>query len=70
MTQAAMRGTQEAIARLKAQGVMFLDAPPKGWRRMEGATTAPNGWEWWGHGSMFWKSNGLERYEHALVRKI
>lgn len=49
-------------------GVRTLDRPPAGWRRIEGARTAPNGWEWWGHGSRFWRMNGLERYEHALVR--
>ena len=61
--------TEEAIARLKAHGVRFFDEPPAGWRRLKGATTAPNGWEWWGHGSLFWRTNGQERYEHALVRK-
>ena len=61
--------TAESIARLKSQGVRFLEEPPEGWRKIEGATTAPNGWEWWGHGSLFWRTNGLEKYEHALVKK-
>ena len=61
--------TADSIARLKAQGVHFLDCPPDGWRRLTGATTAPNGWEWWAHGSLFWRINGRDRYEHALVKK-
>lgn len=61
--------TRESIERFKAQGVRFLDTPPEGWHKLMGATTAPNGWEWWGHGSLFWKTNGRERHEHALVKK-
>ena len=60
---------EQAIRRFMEQGVCFLELPPDGWRKIEGATTAPNGWEWWGHGSLFWRTNGLEKYEHALVRK-
>lgn len=60
---------EERVERLRAQGVRFLEEPPEGWRRVEGALTAPNGWEWWAHGSLFWRTNGGERYEHALVRK-
>lgn len=44
--------------------VKKLDELPKGWRYIEGALTAPNGWRW--------ASNGKSRfggdYEHALVR--
>jgi hypothetical protein len=58
-----------AIRRFREHGVRFLESPPEGWHRIEGATTAPNGWEWWGHGSLFWRTNGREPYQHALVRR-
>ena len=61
--------TDRALRALVESGVELLEEPPAGWRKLVGATTAPNGWEWWAHGSLFWRTNGLDRYEHALVRK-
>lgn len=45
-----------------------LDEKPDGWRWLEGATTAPNGYKWAAHGSLFWRTNGREKYEHAIIR--
>ena len=43
-----------------------LETLPKGWKRVEGATTAPRGW--------YWASNGKSRfggeYRQALVREV
>lgn len=44
-----------------------LDELPEGWRWLDGATTAPNGYKWAAHGSLFWRTNGKERYEHAII---
>ena len=55
--------TEERIRWFDEHGVRFLDELPDGWRYLEGATTAPNGWRWAGHGSLF--GGG---YEHALIR--
>lgn len=44
-----------------------LDEKPEGWRWCEGALTAPNGYKWAAHGSLFWRTNGRERYEHAII---
>lgn len=41
-----------------------LDRLPKGWKALEGATTAPKGWVWASNG----KSRFSGEYEHALVR--
>lgn len=45
------------------RNVTFLEEPPEGWHRIDGATTAPVGWEWWAKGSLF--GGG---YKQALVR--
>ena len=63
-----MRDTEERIRWLEERGVRFLDELPDGWRYLKGATTAPNGWRWAGHGSLFTSVTGGEPYEHALVR--
>ena len=49
-----------------AMGVRLLMAIPDGWR-VTGGTTAPAGTAWIAKGSLFWMSNGKERYEHALL---
>lgn len=38
--------TKQIIARFKDQGVPFLETMPRGWRVLQGATTAPHGWRW------------------------
>lgn len=50
-------------------GVRILDELPDGWRYIEGASTAPTGYKWAGHGSRFHRVTGGEPYEHALVRE-
>ena len=46
-----------------------LDELPDGWRfSPDGfSTTAPNGYKWAAHGSLFWRTNGKEKYEHAII---
>ena len=44
--------------------VYVLDALPEGWRYIEGALTAPNGFRWACNG----KSRFSPEYRHALVR--
>lgn len=61
--------SRERLERLKASGVRVLDAKPEGWHYLEGATTAPRGYKWAGHGSRFWRVTGGEPYEHALIRQ-
>lgn len=56
--------TEERIREFREMGIEFLEEPPEGWHRVDGATTAPNGWEWWAYGSLFSHS-----HRHALVRK-
>lgn len=47
-----------------------LDKLPEGWRWHDhGSTTAPNGYCWAAHGSLFWRTNGKEKYEHAIIRR-
>lgn len=48
--------------RAKEMGVSVLRRMPDGWRVIEGATTAPRGSVWVGHGSRFGGS-----YEHGLL---
>ena len=60
--------TEERVRWFDEHGVRFLDELPDGWRYLEGATTAPNGWRWAGHGSLFPSVTGGEPHEHALGR--
>lgn len=41
-----------------------FETPPEGWIRLEGAATAPQGYEWWTNG----QSRFSAGYESALVR--
>ena len=43
-----------------------LETLPEGWKRVEGATTAPVGWYWANNG----KSHFSAEYRHALVREV
>lgn len=54
---------------LKARRVEVLEAMPEGWSYLEGATTAPKGYRWAGHGSRFWRVTGGEPYGHALIKQ-
>lgn len=38
--------TRKRIAYFKEIGVRFYKTLPKGWKMLEGATTAPNGYAW------------------------
>lgn len=55
--------TEQIIERFQRDGIRFLNEPPVGWRKLNGAATAPSGWEWWATGSRFYGG-----YQHALVR--
>lgn len=44
--------------------IKILDSLPKGWKWLEGATTAPNGFRWANNN----KSRFSVEYRHALVR--
>lgn len=44
--------------------IKILDSLPKGWKYLDGATTAPNGFRWASNG----KSRFSADYRHALVR--
>lgn len=45
--------------------VKKLDKPPRGWKKIKSASSAPNGYEWWSNG----KSRFKEGYESALVKE-
>ena len=45
-------------------GARYLDKAPDGWKRIENATTAPQGYEWWSNGA----SRFSNEYQHALVK--
>jgi len=47
------------------EGVKRIDRLPEGWRYVNGAATAPNGWRWACNG----KSRFKPGYEHALVKE-
>ena len=49
----------------KEKGVEVRDTVPEGWQKLEGATTAPNGYEWYNNG----KSRFGGEYKNALVKK-
>ena len=45
-------------------GVPVYDSMPDGWKEIQGATTAPNGYVWiWNRKSIFSKE-----FKHALLR--
>ena len=56
--------TFSLIAYFKKNGVKFLDSMPEGWKEINGATTAPNGYKWIFNG----KSIFSKEYEHALLK--
>ncbi len=65
-----MVGTMEYVKQWRdkfAPGVAIVDKLPDGWRVCEGANHCPSGAKWVATGSMFWRTNGLKRYEHALL---
>ena len=49
----------------KEQDVKILDEKPEGWIKLDGSTTAPNGYEWYSNG----KSRFDGKYDHALVNE-
>lgn len=53
-----------SISFFRCAGVIIFDKKPKGWKRIKGATTAPNGYVWINNGlSIFDKG-----YQHALLK--
>lgn len=56
--------TEERIAHFKALGVQFLDTMPEGWKKVEGATTAPSGYVWIRNCKPIFS----DMYEHALLK--
>ena len=49
----------------KEKNVNIYDVKPEGWEKLEGATTAPDGYSWYSNG----KSRFGEEYENALVNE-
>ena len=47
----------------KEKNVEILESKPKGWIKLEGATTAPNGYNWYSNGK--YRFGG--EYKNALV---
>ena len=45
-------------------GARYLDQAPEGWKKIEGALTAPQGYEWWTNGA----SRFSNEYQSALVK--
>lgn len=45
-------------------GAMYLDEAPEGWKKLEGALTAPQGYEWYSNGA----SRFSNEYQAALVK--
>lgn len=54
-----------SIDYFKQRGVEIKDSVPKGYVKLEGATTAPKGYEWYSNG----KSRFGGEYKNALVKK-
>ena len=61
-----MTKTEKRIAYFKELGVQFLDKMPEGWKEIDGAKTAPNGYVWISNG----KSIFSKEYEHALLKTL
>lgn len=60
----AMVKTEQRIAYFKAKGVRFVDELPKGWKAIDGATTAPSGYIWIYNGANPFQGY----YEYALLK--
>lgn len=52
------------ISFFKSAGVIVFDKKPKGWRRIKGATAAPNGYVWISNGRSIFDKD----YHHALLK--
>ena len=48
----------------KKRGIEIKNSVPKGWIKLEGSTTAPNGYSWYSNG----KSRFGGEYKHMLVK--
>lgn len=59
-----MTKTERLISYFKESGVKFLESMPEGWKEINGAMTAPNGYKWIFNG----KSIFSKEYEHALLK--
>lgn len=59
-----MTRTEQRIECFRQMGVKFIDEMPKGWKAIQGATTAPNGYVWVYNGGNPFHGN----YESALLR--
>lgn len=58
--------TEKKIAYFKELGVSFLDKMPKGWKVLQGAQNAPNGYVWVFNGKDPFKKNS--EYASALLK--
>ena len=66
--------TIETIFFFQETGVKFVDTMPEGWKEIEGATTAPNGYMWINNAQpVFYKDKAgdiyrNDNYKHALLK--
>jgi len=58
--------TQKTIAYFKEIGVRFIDKMPKGWKVLQGAQAAPNGYVWVFNGKNPFRENS--EYASALLK--
>ena len=61
-----MTKTERLISYFKESGVKFLNFMPEGWKEINGAMTAPNGYKWIFNG----KSVFSKEYKHALLKTL
>ena len=59
-----MTRTEQRIAYFRAKGVKFVKDMPKGWKTIQGATTAPSGYIWIYNGANPFHGNN----EYALLK--
>lgn len=51
------------------RGVKVLNTAPDGWIKAKTATTAPNGYSWYGNGKSRFEDGGKD-FKHALVKDL
>lgn len=53
-----------SLQQAQRAGIIILDEPPAGWRKLEHSNTQPCGYEWYSNGLSRWDKD----YRHILVR--